>query len=293
MNAQRWPQPIPVNYPVQSAARPAEPGASGQTPPPFNYGEYGIPTDIGTATGSAAGSPFGILDGGVQPQQQRGQPQRMMDGDDFGIFGGGGNASPNSGLTIPVLEDGNNQNNQQNLAIPLFSGGGGNQNQGNDFNFANNDLANDFNVAASDFEPFNFQNFVPPEFARSVPLVAGSPVGATPVPGSSVVTTTNKMSASVAPVTRSPASSRNQKKNVMGTASAQKSQPSITDRKAMYQAAAPESAKKAKRSVNEQPHEKPLKDDPNSAYNILNMDPKYTNPNQGVYSYYPAYRVPS
>lgn len=47
---------------------------------------------------------------------------------------------------------------------------------------------------------------------------------------------------------------------------------------------------KVRRSLNEQPHEKLLKDDPRSAFAILNLDPKFTNPNQGVYTYYPAYR---
>lgn len=53
-----------------------------------------------------------------------------------------------------------------------------------------------------------------------------------------------------------------------------------------------ESNLRAKRSINEQPHEQLTKFDPHSAYAILNMDPQYTNPNQGVYSYYPAYNNP-
>lgn len=232
-----------------------------------------------------------------QQQQQRPPPPRGLDGDDFGIFGNGGNGNANNALSIPVLEDGNNQNNQQqNLAIPLFGGGNPPQNQGNDFNFANNDLSNDFNVAASDFEPFNFQNFVPPEFARSVPLVTGTSTG---VSGTGSGTAPKGGTTGTLSKTKSTSNTASNLKRLMpvpqksvSDSTPRGSQSSALDRKAMYQAA-PAVSKKAKRSIDEQPHEKPLKDDPNSAYNILNMDPKYTNPNQGVYSYYPAYRVPS
>ena len=53
-----------------------------------------------------------------------------------------------------------------------------------------------------------------------------------------------------------------------------------------------ESQMRAKRSIKEKPQEQITKLDPFSAYSILNMDPQYTNPNQGVYSHYPAYNSP-
>ena len=281
---------LAFNFPPPQQAlqgRPAEPGAPGQTPPPFNYAEYGIPTDIGTATGSAGGSPFGILGGG-SPQQAQGR----LDGDDFGIFGGGGNGNNggSNALAIPVLEDAgtagnnNNNNNQQTLGIPLF-GSGAAQGPSNDFNFANND----FNVAASDFEPFNFQNFVPPELTGTLagrPALLGSPAAASPAAAA------GKQAARPS----SPAKAAAGSAQTSAAATPAKSQQTPQQRKQMYQTGSGvtyDQKKKAKRSLNEQPHEKALRDNPHSAWNILNMDPTYTNPNQGVYSYYPEYRVPA
>ena len=279
--------PIPFNLPPTVQPVTSGQGSGSQTPPPFNLAEYGIPTDIGSATGSASGSPFGILGSGG-PQR----PAVGLDGDDFGIFGTGNNNNNNnnnngnSGFQIPVLED-NNQNNQQGLGIPLF-GGSPAPAANNDFNFANSDL-NDFNVAASDFEPFNFQNFVPPEFARSV-----GPIGSLPPSVPSGVPKSN--AAALTSQQPQAALSNHKVHSTHSHPDRNRSQLSLMERKKMYkpsQTSQDSGKKKTKRSVDEQPHEKKLKDDPHSAWYILNMDPQYTNPNQGVYSYYPAYRMPS
>jgi hypothetical protein len=273
-----------------------------QTPPPFNYDEYGIPTNIGSATLTGLGGqqrqqpqqqPFGL---GLGPVGNRGG----IDGDDFGIFGGGNQNNNNNNannLAIPVLEEGNNNNNNQNqLGIPLF-GGGGSNNPNNDFNFGN-----DFNVAASDFAPFNFQNFVPEELTSIRPDMAIPPSFSGHVAGNNKQLNPSgqqqdkQLTKPLQPqLLQKVGSKKSETKSSsttagnMADASKDKKTLDLERRKKMY-----ESKKKlSKRSINEQEHEKQLKDDPNSAWSILNMDPQFTNPNQGVYSYYPAYRMPS
>jgi len=264
---QQQPQPTQPQAPQQRAQQ--------QPPPPFNYAEYGIPTDIGSATGGGAPGIFG-----VQPQQQQQQQQPSLfggngAGDDFGIFGGGNNNNNNNAFSIPILEDGNANQNQNPLSIL----GGSAPSPSNDFSFGNND----FNVAASDFEPFNIRNFVPEEFTNIQP--------AAPL-------TTNQ----VAPLQNSGVSQPNQGANVhphlqqnVPTTTSKTSHPEEEKmrRKMMYMKRKETKRSRRALTIEERPHEKPLKDNPQSAWAILNMDPQYTNPNQGVYSYYPAYRIAS
>lgn len=221
--------------------------------------------------------------GQQQPQQQQplfglgggGGNRRNIDGDDFGIFGGGN--QNNNNLAIPVLEDGNN-NNQNQFGIPLL---GGNNNPNNDFNFGN-----DFNVAASDFAPFNFRNFVPEELTSIRPDV----LGLTPPSGFVAGTGQQLNNKPLQPQLLQNVSSKKSVTTTGNTEDAFKDKKTLDleKRKKMYEA-----KKRSRRSINEREREKHLKDDPNSAWSILNMDPEFTNPNQGVYSYYPAYRMPS
>lgn len=256
---------IPINFTPQPQAAPQQ-RAQQQPPPPFNYADYGIPTDIGAATGSGTGPIFGI-----QPQRQ--QPSLFGGnggGDDFGIFGGGNNNNNNNAFSIPILEDGNANQNQNPLSIL-----GGAPAPSNDFSFGNND----FNVAASDFEPFNIRNFVPEEF--TAPLTTNQ---AAPPPQNSGVSQSNQ-GTNVYPQLQ---------QNVPTTTSKTSLPEEEKMRRKMMYMKKKESKRNRRALTNEErPHEKPLKDDPQSAYAILNMDPQFTNPNQGVYSYYPAYRVPS
>ena len=231
-----------------------------------------------------------------------GNPGGSPAGDDFGIFGNGNQNNNNNNLNIPILEDGNNNNNQNQLGIPLFGGGGGNSNNNNnDFNFGN-----DFNVAASDFAPFNFRNFVPeeltsisPESLGIPPPDAGNRGQLNPHSGQQEKQLTKPLqpqllqkvfSKNNGVVTSSGTGNKDEK-------TVDKKDIDLQRRRMMYAVKEKnlEQAKKRTRRqiINERPKEKLLKEDPNSAWYILNMAPEFTNPNQGVYSYYPAYRMPS
>lgn len=295
--------PVPINFPPQQQPQQQQ---QPQTPPPFNFAEYGIPTDIGTATLTAAGNPYG-----QQQQPQQTQPFLGLGGgnaggspaaDDFGIFGNGNQNNNNNNLNIPILEDGNNnRNNQNQLGIPLFGGGGGNNNNNNnDFNFGN-----DFNVAASDFAPFNFRNFVPEELTSISPESLGIPPpdagnsGQLNPPGHQDKQLTKPLQPQLL---QKVSSKKNGVVTPSGTGNKDEKtgdnkETDMQRRRMMYGVKEKNSEQAKKRTrrqlINERQNEKPLKEDPNSAWYILNMDPEFTNPNQGVYSYYPAYRMPS
>ena len=334
-------QQIPINF----GGPPQQQGQPGGTPPPFNYAEYGIPTDVGAATGAGSGSPFSGLGFAGQPQQRQQQSAfpfggGAANGDDFGIFGGGGNNNGNNN---------NNNNNNNNLPlIPVLEDGATNNNNANTgFGIPGIVGPNDFSVAASDFEPLNIvDNLVPLNYPSSpianVPNGNLRPVGVTQtvtannnnmnnLNGRSNAITTGKMSqlprSSARQSPRMTSSSPGKLTSSNKTASSSNKVVTTSDTNStssnsntssnpssaalmaqrrhyklavspsnpageMKEGTSDESQMRAKRSIKETTREQITKYDPYSAYSMLNMDPQYTNPNQGVYSHYPAYNSP-
>ena len=324
---------MPAQQQQQSGAYRAQPqqqfvgpaGPSGSTPPPFNYAEYGIPTDVGSATGQANNnSPFNLDNFGQLGQQNRPQQQAAFpfggaqgnNGDDFGIFGNNNNNNNNNNNgnlpLIPVLEDGvnNNANNVNN------NGNGG-------FGIPGIVGPNDFSVAASDFEPLNildtlvplngYPNGAPNNGAAGISRAAGTqPMRSNgmsstssgnkspllqnvhlPRSGGNRVNKTTSSSSNTVVTTSNSTEDKSNSNNAPSSAAL------VAQRRHYKLAVSPSNLSndlnevlRAKRSISERPNEQISKVDPNSAYAILNLDPQYTNPNQGVYSYYPAYNNP-
>lgn len=209
---------------------------------------------------------------------------------------------------IPVLEDGVN-NNANNV----------NNNNNGGFGIPGIVGPNDFSVAASDFEPLNILDTLVPMngYPNGAPVNGATARAAQPMIRNGMSSTSGgKMSPLVQNVhlprsggnrvnkTTSPSNTvmttSNSTEDSKSTSNNAPSSAALVAQRRHYKLAVSPSnlsndlneLLRAKRSISERPNEQITKLDPHSAYAILNLDPQYTNPNQGVYSYYPAYNNP-
>lgn len=276
------------------------------TPPPFNPNDYGIPLDINSATATGGGGfpNFGaggpnIFGGGAPASQQNGGANSLIPGLD--AFGGGGNnnnGNRGGGTGFPELDGGsatggdddfasllgggapgggNNQNNNA-LSIPILESGGNNNNNngggGNDFGIPglNGLIGGGSNNPSSNNDFFSASERVEVKVSKVINKKA-------------VEKKTPKDKKILLEKLR--AKKEDEKKVV---------KPDELERIKLLDELDQGFQRRRKRAasrvldVNETPKEKLTRLDPNSAWSVLNNDPLYTNPNQGVYTFYPEYK---